>query len=310
MSKRASPAVIGAFVVSAVILGVVAVGVFGSGHFFRQLYPAVLFFQGDVNGLKVGAPVKFKGIPVGTVKSILLGLNQVTDTQAASQSFFIPVVVEFDGKNIVEKGGRTAHPDRKTIAELVGRGLRGQLKMESFVTGVLYVDLGLYPGTSADLRGGPNVPYPEIPTLPTALEEAQAKAAEFLSKLNQVDLQGLVSELKTTVSHLDQLASSPGLKKGLEDLPATLEEIGQAADQIRQTLGKVESDADQTLVAARDTLRSADAVLAPDSPLLYRLTQTFDDLALAAASIRRLADDLERNPSMLLRGRAEPKGAE
>ena len=49
--KRASTTVIGAFVVGAVVLGVVAVGVLGSGRFFRHLYPAVLFFSGDVNGL-------------------------------------------------------------------------------------------------------------------------------------------------------------------------------------------------------------------------------------------------------------------
>ena len=92
--KRASTTVIGAFVVGAVVLGVVAVGVLGSGRFFRHLYPAVLFFNGDVNGLKVGAPVKFKGIPVGTVKSVLLSLGEVIGTRDPSQPFHVPVIIE------------------------------------------------------------------------------------------------------------------------------------------------------------------------------------------------------------------------
>ena len=72
MRKRASPTLIGAFVVGAVVLAVVAVGVFGSGRYFRKVYPYVVYFGGDVNGLKVGAPVKFRGIQVGDVRSILL----------------------------------------------------------------------------------------------------------------------------------------------------------------------------------------------------------------------------------------------
>jgi hypothetical protein len=63
-------------------------------------------------------------------------------------------------------------------------------------------------------------------------------------------------------------------------------------------------NADAALVAARDALRSAGVVVAADSPLLYRLDQTLDDLSGAAEAIRRFAEDLERNPGILVRGRA------
>ena len=58
--RRASPAAVGAFVVGAVVLAVIAVAAFGSGRLFRHAYPYVIYFTGDVNGLKIGAPVKFK----------------------------------------------------------------------------------------------------------------------------------------------------------------------------------------------------------------------------------------------------------
>jgi paraquat-inducible protein B len=138
MSKRANPTVIGAFVVGAVVLVTAAVGVLGSGRFFRTIYPAVLFFEGDVNGLRVGAPVKFKGIQLGEVTSILLKLGDTPGGAEDKQTQLIPVFVSLDQANIVARGS-TVKPDRETLAQFVKRGMRGQLKMESFVTGVLYV---------------------------------------------------------------------------------------------------------------------------------------------------------------------------
>jgi paraquat-inducible protein B len=309
--KRASTTAIGAFVVGAVVLGVVAVGVLGSGRFFRHVYPAVLFFSGDVNGLKVGAPVKFKGIPVGSVKSVLLSLGEVIGTRDPSQPFHVPVIIELDGDSIVQRG-MTGSLDRATIEDIVGRGLRGSLKMESFVTGVLYVDLGMFPDTAAELQGGAELPYPEIPTRPTALEELQTKAQAFLTKLNEVDINRLADSLNDWLKHGDELVSSPDLKKRLADLPPTLQQIGGAAGQLHVTFGKIggfSGNADGALVASRDTMRAAGAVFSADSPLLYRVDRALDDLSLAAVAIRRFAEELERNPDILLRGRAQPKEA-
>ena len=307
--KRASTTVIGAFVVGAVVLGVVTVGALGSGRFFRHLYPAVLFFSGDVNGLKVGAPVKFKGIPVGSVKSVLLSLGEVIGTRDPSQPFHVPVIIELDGDSIVQRG-LTGSLDRATIETLVGRGLRGSLKMESFVTGVLYVDLGMFPDTPAELQGGAAVRYPEIPTLPTALEQVQTKAQEFLTKLNAVDINRLADSLNSLLKHSDELVTSPDLKKALAGLSPTLDQIGGAAGQLHVTFGKfggLSGNADGALVASRDTMRAAGAVFSADSPLLYRVDRALDDLSLAAVAIRRFAEELERNPDILLRGRAEAK---
>ena len=133
-------------------------------------------------------------------------------TRDPTKPFQVPVIVEFDGETIMRKGisGRF---DAEVIEKLVDRGLRGQLKLESFVTGVLYVDLGMRPGTPAELQGGANVPYPEIPTEPTALEEVQQKAAAFLSKLNEADIEGLVGDLKTTVRHIDEVEARALLEK-------------------------------------------------------------------------------------------------
>ena len=68
MKKRFSPTMIGAFVVGAVVLVVIAVIVFGSGRLFRQTRDFILYFDNSVNGLRIGAPVKIKGVEIGSVK--------------------------------------------------------------------------------------------------------------------------------------------------------------------------------------------------------------------------------------------------
>src|SRR4029453_18820826 len=88
MNKKISPTLIGAFVVGAASLLVVAVIALGSGRLFRQTREFVLYFANSVNGLRVGAPVKFKGVEIGSVKDIRLQL------EASQEVNKIPVIIE------------------------------------------------------------------------------------------------------------------------------------------------------------------------------------------------------------------------
>src|SRR5262249_62254129 len=98
MNKKISPTLIGAFVVGALALLVVAIIAFGSGQLFRKTREFVLYFEGSVNGLHIGAPVKFKGVEIGSVKNILLQLNK---DMAVNE---IPVIIEIDLKKLTSMG--------------------------------------------------------------------------------------------------------------------------------------------------------------------------------------------------------------
>ena len=74
MGKRVSPAVIGAFVVASFAILIVALIVVGSGRMFTKPIRFICMFQGNLNGLKVGAPVKVRGVQIGTVAAIELRL--------------------------------------------------------------------------------------------------------------------------------------------------------------------------------------------------------------------------------------------
>ena len=324
MGKRANPAVIGAFVVGAVVLTVVAVAVFGSGRLFRKTYDYVIFFTGDVNGLKVGAPVKLKGVELGSVKDILLNVSELGQLGKVEQ-VRIPVIIELDAEDFTARGAKLT-PDPETVKRAIDAGLRARLTMESFVTGLLYIQFDLYPGSPLNLVADKTVKYVEIPSLPTPLEEIQMKAAQVLAKFENADIEGLLDNLASTVRGINMLVNSPHLHETVETLPKLARNIDGAVDDLKATLGSVQNlargvdtkidplgktfesaahDAGQALREATVTLQRVNGVLESDSPVMYQIGRSLADLASAARAIRRLAEDLERNPSSLVRGRAE-----
>jgi paraquat-inducible protein B len=313
----------GAFIVGALALLVIAIIALGSGRFFRKKYEFVLYFQGSVNGLNVGAPVKYKGVEIGSVTDILLRLGEVEVNR-------IPVLIELDAKKIAVRG---VSVDPGQFKSIIDRGLRGQLRMESFVTGVLYVALDQYPGSPAEFVQPRGSRYQEIPTVPTELEEVQDQVREVFTKLAKVDFNAVTVAMTHALQGIDRLTNSPTLHASLRSLEQTMPKFDEAVVNIRrlaanldknagnlsgdlqqtsaatrQTLAEIESAANQvaiTMKEAEGTLTSARAAIDPDSPISYELTKSLREISDAARSLRLLTDYLERNPRALIFGKPE-----
>lgn len=321
MSKKSNPVAIGAFVVGAIVLGVIGIMVFGSGRFFRETYKYVLYFESDVSGLSEGANVKLKGVQIGTVKDVLLNVGDLAPLSGPREKFYVPVIIELDADKTSSLGS-LAKPDPPTVARLVQRGLRAQLASESIVTGVLYVKLDLFPATKG-LRLGEQVhsPFPEIPTMPTQFEEVQTKAAQFFAELQMIDVQGLVEEIKGAATAARTLLESQDLRDGVARLDETIVTIDETLASIRDTsnsareaidpmknqLEPLLADLRATLADVRTVAGNAGAVLEPDSPLVVALQKTLDDAAVTAKTLKDLAAMLERQPDALIRGKGAPQ---
>src|SRR5208282_1219362 len=132
MSKQASKSLIGAFVLGALVLVVAGIVVFGSDKFFRKVNKNVMFFEGSVKGLQIGAPVMFRGVQIGHVTNIVLEVN------AKDLTAFIPVYTEIYPQKIVPIGSNVSY-DQRYLQALIDKGLRAQLQLQSFVTGQLMV---------------------------------------------------------------------------------------------------------------------------------------------------------------------------
>src|SRR5260370_14617735 len=96
MAKRPSPTLVGAFILGGALLMVAAVAIWGSGRLFARRYRYVCYFPGSVNGLKVGAAVKYRGVAIGQVTAMRIRFQQPRDDNR------IPVFIEANGERLRE----------------------------------------------------------------------------------------------------------------------------------------------------------------------------------------------------------------
>ncbi len=307
MGKRPSTTLIGAFVVGALALVIAAFLLFGAGRFFAHKLPFVMFFDGSVNGLDVGAQVKFRGVPVGTVTDIRLG---VPGLEPESNSYRIPVFIEIDRDRAVGLGATGILDDPNRAIKLVAQGLRAQLQLQSLITGVLYIGLDILPDTPITLTLPPNSGYDEIPTVPTALEQAQARVLEVVDHLSRIDFDALERSLRGALNGVNKLVSSDDTRQLILTARKTLEEIHGLTHELRPRIRELADGVHGTTDQAQATLKRLDAaieslqrVLDPNAPLIQNLSGTLTDLSEAARAVRSLLDYLDRNPNALLTGR-------
>src|SRR5260221_14563382 len=106
MGKRISPTMIGVFVVGSVALLLAAIVAVGAGNFFSKPKRFVCMFQGNLNGLKVGAPVKFRGVQIGSVEEIKLVLSPSEgEVSPQIKELRLPVIIGIDRKMMQARGG-------------------------------------------------------------------------------------------------------------------------------------------------------------------------------------------------------------
>ena len=240
MNKKISPAVIGAFVLGAVALIIIAILVFGSGRLFRQTRDFVLYFDNSVNGLRIGAPVKIKGVEIGSVKDIRLQLEKDKEPK-------IPVIIEIDLEKFISRGATIAAAtavDREALNKAIAdRGLRGQLEMESLVTGLLFIALDFFPDTPINLvqQATGDYEYPEIPTLPTTLEQAKGAVTRIMNKLEDIDFKELGANLEATLKGVNRTVNSPEIESVLRSLARVMPKVDEAVVNIRNLAGTTEA---------------------------------------------------------------------
>ena len=308
MSSKANPVVIGAFVVGAIVLAIAGVLVLGSGKLFKRTTKAVCYFTGDVMGLNVGAPVKFKGVDVGSVAAVRIRLPEDAGgsiAEAVKQGLRIPVIIEIDNDKVTQEGA-TRTLDTARVKHLVEIGLRAQLVSQSFLTGLLLVQLDFNPEVPPTYMLPPNSPLLEIPTVPTSMQQIQAAARDVIRKLEAINLEGLTDSATRALDSIDRVAQSPGLHQALQTLPVMLSNVNGAVTDLRPLIARARGpfldSLEGTSASANATLKTLQVLIAPDGPLAVDLATALREMAGAAHSVRLLADSLDRNPSALVRG--------
>lgn len=299
MSRKARPTVVGIFVVGAVTIAVVAVLILGSGTFLRERYPFVMYFDGSIKGLNVGAPVVFRGVKVGAVTDIKMEFDP------SDMSVRIPVFVEFHPERVTRVTGES--DPRKNIKTLIAQGLRAQLEMQSLVTGMLMVSVDFHPDTPARLLGVEDG-MTEVPTIPTTFQELSRT-------IENLKLDELVLKIFEAVETFNDFVSSPELAESIRSLNAALgdvqrlvQNVDRQVDPVAGHLTEVSKATSAVLEKATSTMSTLDGFVAEDGAPRYELVNVLEEISAAARSVRIIADFFERHPEALVHGKPGPKG--
>jgi paraquat-inducible protein B len=264
---------------------------------------AVSFFDASVAGLRAGAPVTFRGVPVGEVKSLGVRLDPRT------RRSIIQVNMELLPQTLTVFG--TPMPiDEALVPSLVRDGLTAQLVMQSFVTGLLSVELAFRPGEQTSRFGDSTLP--EVPSVPANFE-ALAK------QLETVDIAAVLDSLQRTLAAAQPaLHQVPRVLTSLERTLSTIDrEAGASSASLQQTLvaaralaTTLDREGASTLAALRQTLDKAGATLDgahalvdPRGHTAMQVQRAVDDLTATSGRLRNLAERVDRDPSVLVRGR-------
>ncbi len=337
MSRQAkvNPGLIGAFVLGAMLVGLGAVFLLSSGSFGSQNYRFILYFQGDIRGLQVGAPVNFRGVKIGQVESMSIAYERQTG------QFRIPVIISIDSRKVGVEGDEQTRARVLDLQALIEQGLRARLNLQSLVTGKLEIDLDLEPDSEIRLVGRHDE-YPEIPTVQSSMEKLASaleelpleriarRVTEILDAVDQIVSDGeipktverfisLTRRLDAISQELEQaapqlLASSQGT---LEETRGLIRELSETTRDTRRLIARTGGQLDTafanwnatlasgeaTFAQVRQTADSADRLVSPEAPLMTELNSALRELTGAARSLRVMADYLERHPEALLRGK-------
>jgi paraquat-inducible protein B len=326
MSARANPTTIGMFLLGALAIAVIGTAVLASPTWMQDNATFISYFPESVNGLENGAPVKFQGVPVGRVTAIDIEIDQ------PDNSFQVPIEYEIDlPKLLTPRGTYVNLADPAVLQAQIKKGLRAQLQMESFVTGVLYLELSYRQDSTPARFRAERTEWPQIPTTPSLMSAIGGGAGSLLSEtmkiLNRVNsmLGDVNIEINSAVAGsakaIEQLVSSPDLRATLRQMPGATAQLNQtmaeaqrlaaratlAIDSIQPGVSGASTEAVATLQQLKKTLEETHGLLSADSGPGYALTDALKSLREAADALKTLINSLERTPDMLIRGKKPPE---
>lgn len=292
------------------------------------------YFKESVQGLEVGAPVKYRGVTLGRVMDIGLVSAEYGDgepTNLERQTYRL-VFVRF----IVDPTKLGPVPDTETA---VKNGLRARVASQG-ITGLSYIELDFvdpkeYPPLQVPWE--PKASY--IPSMPSTFFQVQDAAQQLLAKINRIDLERLASQLTGLLTDVRTDLTTGDVHKTLLEVTSLLT---TTKDNLRAAdLPGLTADMKRTSASVRDTVQGpqmqkllANAALAAErlanaadklQPMIQTLQATarransgtadieqslipvMRDIQAATANLRDVTDALRRSPAQVMFGSPPPR---
>jgi len=256
---------LGVFVVVTVSIVAVVLFLLGGRNLFQPTLTFETYFKESVAGLDIGAPVRFRGVPLGQVTEILTSSTTYEgDVPIEKRKVFIVVRAK------VNYSAAETEQLKREAPLLVKKGLRVQTQLAG-ITGQQYLALDYFDPAKYPPLEVPWTPkYTYVPSAPSLSGEIIANVQAFLASLDEADVKALGQNLNALV--LD-------VKKKVGELP----------------VAELSAKTDAVLVSANSALRKIDSASARLDGILANpgIKQTVDNAAAFSGGLRKLADNGE-----------------
>lgn len=246
--------------------------------------PYVLYFNESLLGLSVGAPVTYRGLPVGEVTAVGLEyepVKQLIRPRVDIALYPARFMAHVKKSAALDEQARSESGRHALMQKMMERGLRAQMRSGNLLTGQLYIAFD-------DFRGVPKVKIdwtktpPELPVMPSGLEDLKIKINNVLAKIDRIPLDAIGEDVKKLLAGLNGLVKRVD-GEVLPELKTTLEDLNRV-------------------------LKSTDATLVgKDAPAQQEMRDALQEVRRAAQAVSGLVDYLERNPEALIRGKTQEK---
>lgn len=327
MSMRANPTAIGGFLIGAAVIIVGSTAVLASSAWFQHRSTFVSFFSESINGLEVGAPVKFQGVPVGTVSELLIQIDQ------RDKTFQVPVRYDVDVTKLrTQLGTYVDLADPTVRAQQIADGLRAQLQMESIVTGQLYIELMYNPEAQPPELESRATKWPELPTTPSLMAAIGTGAGSVVADvikvlfqvnkiLGEIDMPEINAAVVATAQSVQRLVDAPEIRTALKQIPEVTAQVSRtmaavetlavtaegAVGPVGAQVERATTEMATALQVLRRTLEDTRGLLSMDSGIGFEMQAVLRSLKEAADALQLLTITIEQSPDVLLRGKKPPE---
>ena len=309
MSQKPSYFRIGLFAV--VALAILAGGLiaFGAGQMFRPRVYIETYVNGTVQGVDVGSPVKFRGVPIGRVSAINFTFNEYGAPSQVDRFNYVFILMEVDREMFP---GMFDENLTSVIEKNVEQGLRARIEPQG-VTGINYIEINYvtdpnqFPPLAVDWK--PHYYY--IPSAPGQLTNMLDSINSIMRQVEGLNIGGMINSLTDLLANLNKAVTGADITKVSTDLQTLVGEFREAVKAAN--IGGVSEDARRLFEAARQmvdgleksntqlraVLRNLEPATKISGPQIRELVQ---NLTIASENFAQFSAELKRRPSLLLWG--------
>ena len=309
MSQKPSYFRIGLFVVVALAILAGGLIVFGAGQMFRPRIYIETYVDGTVQGVDVGSPVKFRGVPIGRVSSINFTFNEYGNPSQVDRFNYVLIIMEIDREMFPGMFTENLTP---IIEKNVAQGLRARIEPQG-VTGINYIEINYVDDPSRfpplDFAWKPHYYY--IPSAPGQLTNMLDSINNIMRQVQELNIDGITNSLTELLANLNKAVTGADITKLSTDLQTLLGEFRETLKAAN--IGGFSEDARKVFEAARQmidgleksntqlraVLRNLEPATRISGPQIRELVQ---NLTIASENFAQFSAEVKRRPSLLLWG--------